>query len=158
MEFDPLPCLGFGRSPAVAHHHFVAFGKNILHLHSQIRPSFVSGFHHVPAASGLALRSLFVARRCRAGNHHLSGDRDLLRQGFAVMAEAMMMILISEEQGSVTYSVPSTERLLNANVSRDCHRRVLPGKRHSGRTLYAKAQSEPYAREENTTAAGLPAT
>ena len=28
-------------------------------------------------------------------------------------------------------------------------------KRHSGRTLYAKAQSEPYAREENTTAAGL---
>src|SRR5215469_13270047 len=44
------------------------------------------------------------------------------------------------------------------NVSRDCHRRVLPGKRHSGRTLYAKAQSEPYARKENTTAAGLPAT
>src|SRR5215469_18746554 len=44
------------------------------------------------------------------------------------------------------------------NVSRDCHRRVLPGKRHSGRTLYAKAQSEPYAREENTTAAALPAT
>src|SRR5215469_18266689 len=35
------------------------------------------------------------------------------------------------------------------NISRDCHRRVLPGKRHSGRTLYAKAQSEPYAREEN---------
>ena len=35
------------------------------------------------------------------------------------------------------------------NVSRDCHQRVLPGKRHSGRTLYAKAQSEPYAREEN---------
>jgi|SRR6516164_7837505 len=34
------------------------------------------------------------------------------------------------------------------NISRDCHRRVLPGKRHSGRTLYAKAQSEPYAREE----------
>src|SRR5215469_2770054 len=31
------------------------------------------------------------------------------------------------------------------NISRDCHRRVLPGKRHSGRTLYAKAQSEPYA-------------
>jgi len=29
------------------------------------------------------------------------------------------------------------------NISRDCHRRVLPGKRHSGRTLYAKAQSEP---------------
>jgi hypothetical protein len=44
------------------------------------------------------------------------------------------------------------------NISRDCHRRVLPGKRHSGRALYAKAQSEPYAREENTTAAGLPAT
>src|SRR5262250_1884980 len=44
------------------------------------------------------------------------------------------------------------------NISRDCHRRVLPGKRHSGRTLYAKAQSEPYAREENTTAAGLPAS
>ena len=36
------------------------------------------------------------------------------------------------------------------NISRDCHRRVLPGKRHSGRTLYAKAQSEPYAREENS--------
>jgi len=35
---------------------------------------------------------------------------------------------------------------------------VLPGNRHSGRTLYAKAQSEPYAREENLTAAGLPAT
>jgi len=35
---------------------------------------------------------------------------------------------------------------------------ALPGKRHSGRTLYAKAQSEPYAREENITAAGLPAT
>jgi len=44
------------------------------------------------------------------------------------------------------------------NISRDYDRRVLPGKRHSGRTLYAKAQSEPYAREENTTAAGLPAT
>src|SRR6516165_10880966 len=44
------------------------------------------------------------------------------------------------------------------NISRNCNRRVLPGKRHSGRTLYAKAQSEPYAREENTTAAGLPAT
>src|SRR5215469_3358051 len=37
------------------------------------------------------------------------------------------------------------------NISRDCHRRVLPGNRHSGRTLYAKAQSEPYAREENIT-------
>jgi|SRR6516162_7087780 len=44
------------------------------------------------------------------------------------------------------------------NISRDCHRRVLPGNRHSGRTLYAKAQSEPDAREENITAAGLPAT
>src|SRR5215469_8179392 len=28
------------------------------------------------------------------------------------------------------------------NISRDSHRRVLPGNRHSGRTLYAKAQSE----------------
>src|SRR5262249_23204675 len=44
------------------------------------------------------------------------------------------------------------------NISRDCHRRVLPGKRHSGRTLYAKAQSEPYAREENITPAAFPPT
>ena len=41
------------------------------------------------------------------------------------------------------------------NVSRDCHRRVLPGNRHSGRTLYAKAQSEPYAREEKYNSSGL---
>ena len=41
------------------------------------------------------------------------------------------------------------------NISRDCHRRVLPGKRHSGRTLYAKAQSEPYAREEKYNSSGL---
>jgi len=58
----------------------------------------------------------------------------------------------------VTYSVPSTERLLNAKHFSRLPPKSVARKRHSGRPLYAKAQSEPYAREENATAAGLPTT
>ena len=58
----------------------------------------------------------------------------------------------------MTYSVPSTEPLLNAKRFSRLPPKSVARQEHSGRTLYAKAQSEPYAREENTTAAGLPAT
>src|SRR5215469_16595754 len=41
------------------------------------------------------------------------------------------------------------------NVSRDCHRRVLPGNRHSGRTLYAEGSVRALCQGREYNSSGL---
>ena len=47
-------------------------------------------------------------------------------------------------------TTPLPKGSLKGEASRDCQQRVLRGAPHSGRTLYAKARSEPYAKRRVT--------